>query len=248
MASSGDKKLLGKVALITGGSRGIGRAIAAAYVDQGAQVFICGRDPTEIDRAVAEIRQSGSAIAGAPGDIGNAADVQRIVAAAVAKFAAIDILVNNAGILGPRVAIADYPISEWEEVLRINLNGLFFITHEVLPVMLARQRGSIINLTSGVGRFGKARWGAYAVSKAGLEGFTQVLADEVKASGIRVNSVNPAPTRTGMRAAAYPQEDPSKLPTAESILPIFIYLASDESRRVTSQALNARDWAHRENP
>jgi NAD(P)-dependent dehydrogenase (short-subunit alcohol dehydrogenase family) len=242
MASSGNKKLLGKVALITGGSRGIGRAIAAAYADQGAQVFICARNPAAIDRTVAEIQKAGGEIAGAPGDIGNARHVQRIVAAALAKFAAIDILVNNAGILGPRVAIADYPIAEWEEVLRINLNGQFFITREVLPGMLARRGGSIINLTSGVARLGKARWGAYAVAKAGLEGFTQVLADEVKASGIRVNSVNPAPTRTGMRAAAYPQEDPSTLPTAESVLPIFIYLASDESRRVTGQALNARDW------
>ncbi len=242
MASSGNKKLLGKVALITGGSRGIGRAIAAAYADQGAQVFICGRDPTEINRAVAEIRQSGGEIAGAPGDIGNATDVRRIVATALTRFVAIDILVNNAGILGPRVAIADYPIAEWEEVLRINLNGLFFMTHEVLPGMLARRGGSIINLSSGVARLGTARWGAYAVSKAGLEGFTQVLADEVKASGIRVNSVNPAPTRTAMRAAAFPQEDPSTLPTAESILPIFIYLASDQSRRITGQALNARDW------
>ncbi len=247
MASSGNKKLFGKVALITGGSHGIGRAIAAAYADQGAQVFICGRDPTEINRAVAEIRQSGGEIAGVPGDIGNATDVRRIVAAAMANFAAIDILVNNAGILGPRVAIADYPIADWEEVLRINLNGLFFITREVLPVMLARRGGSIINLTSGVGRLGKARWGAYAVSKAGLEGFTQVLADEVKAAGIRVNSVNPAATRTRMRAAAYPEEDPATLPTAESILPIFIYLASDESQRVTGQALNAREWAMREN-
>ena len=247
MASSGNQKLLGKVALITGGSRGIGRAIAAAYADQGAQVFICGRDPTEINRAVAEIRQSGGIIDGAAGDIGNATDVRRIVAAALAKFAAIDILVNNAGILGPRVALADYPLAEWEEVLRINLNGLFFISREVLPVMLARQGGSIINLTSGVGRLGKARWGAYAVSKAGLEGFTQVLADEVKARGVRVNSVNPAPTRTGMRAAAYPQEDPATLPTAESILPIFIYLASDQSCRITGQALNARDWANPEN-
>ncbi|HSQ11371.1 MAG TPA: SDR family NAD(P)-dependent oxidoreductase, partial [Candidatus Deferrimicrobium sp.] len=160
MASSGDKKLLGKVALITGGSRGIGRAIAAAYADQGAQVFICGRDPTEINRAVAEIRQSGGEIAGVPGDIGNATDVRRIVAAALVRFAAIDILVNNAGILGPRVAIADYPIADWEEVLRINLNGVFFITREVLPIMLARKGGAVINLTSGVGRLGKARWGA----------------------------------------------------------------------------------------
>ena len=243
MASSGDKKLLGKVALITGGSRGIGRAIAAAYADQGAQVFICGRDPTEINRAVAEIRQFGGEIDGAAGDVGNAADVRRIVAAAVAKYSSIDVLINNASILGLRVAIADYPIADWEEVLRINLNGLFFMTREVLPGMLARRGGSIINLTSGVGRLGKARWGAYAVSKAGLEGFTQVLADEVKAAGIRVNSVNPAATRTRMRAAAYPEEDPATLPTAESILPIFIYLASDESQRVTGQALNARDWA-----
>ncbi len=247
MASSGNKKLLGKVALITGGSRGIGRAIAAAYADQGAQVFICGRDPTAINRAVAEIRQSGGEIAGAPGDIGNATDVRRIVAAAVAKFAAIDILVNNASILGPRVAIADYLLTDWEEVLRINLNGLFSMTHEVLPGMIARNGGAIINLTSGVGRLGKARWGAYAVSKAGLEGFTQVLADEVKAAGIRVNSVNPAATRTGMRAAAYPEEDPLTLPTAESIMAIFIYLASDQSRQITGQALNAQDWANPKN-
>ncbi|MGZ8453768.1 MAG: SDR family NAD(P)-dependent oxidoreductase [Candidatus Binatia bacterium] len=247
MASSGDKKLLGKVALITGGSHGIGRAIAAAYADQGAQVFICGRNPEDVNRAVAEIRQSGGEIDGAAGDVGNAADVRRIVAAAVAKYSSIDVLINNASILGLRVAIADYSIAEWDEVLRINLTGLFLVTREVLPVMLARRGGSIINLTSGVGRLGKARWGAYAVSKAGLEGFTQVLADEVKAAGIRVNSVNPAATRTRMRAAAYPEEDPATLPTAESILPIFIYLASDESRRVTGQALNAREWAMREN-
>ena len=243
MASSGNKKLLGKVALITGGSRGIGRAIAAAYAAQGAQVFICGRHSADINRAVAEIRQSGGEIDGAAGDVGNVADVRRIVVAAMAKYSSIDVLVNNASILGPRVAIADFSIAEWEEVLRINLTGLFLMTHEVLPVMLARQGGSIINLSSGVGRLGKARWGAYAVSKAGVEGFTQVLADEVKDAGIRVNSVNPAATRTRMRAAAYPEEDPATLPTAESIMAIFIYLAADKSRGITGQALDARDWA-----
>ena len=93
-----------------------------------------------------------------------------------------------------------------------------------------------------MGRAGKARWGAYAVSKAGLEGFTQVLADEVRADGIRVNSVNPAATRTQMRAQAYPAEDPMALPTPEAIMPIFVYLASDESRGVSGQALNAREW------
>ena len=135
-----------------------------------------------------------------------------------------------------------YEFAAWREVMGTNLNGLFLVTREVLPIMLARRSGAIINLTSGVGRVGKARWGAYAVSKAALEGFTQVLADEVRAEGIRVNSVNPAATRTKMRAEAYPAEDPMTLPTPESIMPIFVYLASDESAEVSGQALNAREW------
>lgn len=242
MASSSEKKLAGKVALITGASRGIGRAIAAAYTRAGASVFICGRDRSVVATAVNELGANRGAIDGAAGDIGSPDDAKRIVQGALKRFATIDVLVNNAGILGPREAIADYSIAAWDEVIRINLTGLFLITHEVLPVMLARRSGSIINVTSGVGRVGKAKWGAYAVAKAGLEGFTQVLADEVKSFGIRVNSVNPAATRTRMRAAAYPAEDPMILPVAESITPIFVYLASDESLEVTGQALDARDW------
>jgi NAD(P)-dependent dehydrogenase (short-subunit alcohol dehydrogenase family) len=242
MASSTDKMLLGKVALITGGSRGIGRAIAAAYARAGARVFICGRNFADIEAALREIRAGGGAIAGVAGDIARAEDVQRIVGAALERFGAIDVLVNNAGILGPREAIAEYPLDAWEEVIRINLTGLFLMTHEVLPAMLARRSGSIINVTSGVGRVGKAKWGAYAVSKAGLEGFTQVLAEEVKSAGIRVNAVNPAATRTQMRAQAYPAEDPMTLPVPDIVVPIFVYLAADASKEVTGQSLNARDW------
>ena len=242
MASTDPKKLSGKVALITGGSRGIGRAIAGAYADQGAQVFICGRNDPDVARAIEEIRRIGGAIDGASGDIAEPADVRRIVRQAVARFGTIDVLVNNASRLGPRVTIANYEFTAWREVMGTNLDGLFIMTHEVLPIMLARRCGAIINLTSGVGRVGKARWGAYAVSKAGLEGFTQVLADELRADGIRVNSVNPAATRTQMRAQAYPAEDPMTLPTPEAIMPIFVYLASDESRGVSGQALNAREW------
>jgi len=117
--------------------------------------------------------------------------------------------------------------------------------HEVLPIMLAKRSGSIINVTSGVGRRGKARWGAYAVSKAGLEALTQVLADEVKDGGVRVNAVNPAATKTAMRAQAYPAEDPETLPTPEQIVPIFLYLASDDSAAVNGQSLDAQDWIGR---
>ena len=245
MANEPIKKLHGKFALITGGSRGIGRAIAEAYADQGAQVFICGRNDSDVARAIDEIRRAGGVIDGTSGDITKPADVQRIVRQAVERFGTIDVLVNNASVLGPRVTIAEYEFATWREVMATNLDGVFLITHEVLPIMLTRRCGAIINLTSGVGRVGKARWGAYAVSKAGLEGFTQVLADEVRAAGIRVNSVNPAATRTQMRAQAYPAEDPTTLPTPESIMPIFVYLASDESTEVTGQALNAREWAGR---
>ena len=245
MASTDEKILRGKVALVTGGSRGIGRAIAAAYVQRGASVFICGRNANDVGAVLREIQRTDGVIYGIAGDVGRAQDVESIVGKTRERFGTIDVLVNNASILGPREPIANYPLSAWEEVLRINLTGIFLMTRAVLPMMLERKSGSIINVTSGVGRQGKARWGAYAASKGGLEAFTQVLADEVSQSGIRVNSVNPAATRTQMRAHAYPAEDPAILPTPEEITPIFIYLASDASAGVTGQSLEARDWLSR---
>ena len=247
MTSEGGNKLSGKVALITGGSRGIGKAIASAYARQGARVFICARGEDDLARAVNEIRDAGGEIAGLAGEVGKAQDARRIVGAAVERYGTVHVLVNNASLLGPRVAIADYPVNDWEAVMRVNLTGVFLLTQQVLQFMIPQRQGSIINLSSGVGRTGKARWGAYACSKAGLEGFTQVLADELKNCGIRVNSVNPAATRTSMRARAYPEEDPLTLPAPEEIMPIFIYLASDDSAGVTGKALEARDWMKRGN-
>ena len=177
MTSEDGKKLTGKVALVTGGSRGIGKAIASAYAGQGAGVFVCARGEDDLARTLTEIRNEGGTIDGLAGDVANAEDARRIVDAAVKRYGAIHVLVNNASLLGARAAIADYPTGEWEEVLRVNLTGVFLITRQVLPVMIAQRQGSIINVSSGVGRTGKARWGAYACSKAGLEGFTQVLAD-----------------------------------------------------------------------
>ena len=245
MASSRAEKLLGKVAVITGGSRGIGKAIALAYVGAGAHVFICGRNAQDVERSIGEIRRNGGQIDGCAGDIGSAADVQRVAQAAIARFGTIDVLVNNASILGPRASIADYSMAAWEEVIRVNLSGVFLMIHEVLPIMLAKRFGSIINVSSGVGRRGKAQWGAYAVSKGGLELLTQVLADELKDAGVRVNAVNPAATRTAMRATAYPAEDPDTLPSPEQIVPVFLYLASDESVAISGQSLDARDWIGR---
>ena len=232
----------GKVALITGGSRGIGKAIAMAYAREGAKVFICAREKTDLKKAVAEIRSVGGEVSWCAADISKVGEVKRIVREVRRAYGAIHVLVNNASILGPRDPVVHYPLSAWNEVLKINLTALFLVTKEVLGVMMRQKEGSIINLSSGVGRVGKARWGAYAASKFGVECFTQVLADEVKEWNIRVNAVNPGGTRTEMRAQAYPDEDPLTLPVPEDITGVFLYLASAESREVTGKTFDARDW------
>jgi NAD(P)-dependent dehydrogenase (short-subunit alcohol dehydrogenase family) len=247
MTSTDRKKLMNKVALITGATRGIGRAIAAAYLREGACVFICARNEQEVAAAVRELREdtTDAQVDGCAGDVGKETDVCRIVDAAIERFKTLDTLVNNASLLGPRVALVHYPFGQWEEVIRVNLHGVFLLSQQVVKCMMAQRHGSIINVSSGVGRVGRARWGAYAVSKFGLEGLTQVMADEVKEFGIRVNSVNPGPTRTGMRAEAYPEEDPLTLPTPEQITPIFVHLASAQSENVTGQMFEAKDWPER---
>ena len=240
MALEGAGKLAGKAAIVTGGSRGIGKAVAAAYAGEGARVLICGRKGDDVERAVDEIRRGGSEVYGLTGDVGIPDDARRIVRETLARFGDIDVLVNNASLLGPRLAIVDYPFSSWVEVLKINLNGIFLMTQEVLKAMIPRRRGSIINVSSGVGRVGKANWGAYGPSKFAVEGFTQMLAEEAWPFGIRVNALNPGATRTEMRAAAYPEEDPLTLPKPEDITEQFVYLASDESSGVTGRSLDAR--------
>lgn len=245
MTSAHQKKLINNVALITGATRGIGKAVAAAYVREGARVFICARNQLDVAATVRELRydSTDAQVDGCAGDVGKETDVRRIIDAVIERFQRIDTLVNNASLLGPRVALVEYPFRQWEEVIRVNLHGVFLLSQEVVKRMIVQRHGSIINVSSGVGRVGRARWGAYAVSKFGLEGLTQVLADEVKEFGIRVNSVNPGPTRTEMRAEAYPEEDPLTLPTPEQITPIFVHLASAHSENLTGQMLEAQDWS-----
>jgi len=242
MANKPSGKLAGKVALVTGASRGIGKAIALAYAQEGAKLFICARRRAELARTAREIRAAGGQASYLAADIGKATNVKRLVKAVQRRYGTIHILLNNASLLGPRVPIEKYPLAEWEKVLKVNLTALFLLTKEVLQLMIPHREGSIINVSSGVGRVGKARWGAYAVSKFGVEGFTQVLADELKDMNIRANTVNPGGTRTEMRAEAYPEEDPLTLPTPEEITGVFVYLASSESAGVTGKSFDARDW------
>lgn len=237
-------KLDGKVALVTGGSRGIGKAVAAAYAREGADVVVTARDVKRLEAAAAEIRNAGGRVVPLQADVADRTQVQGLAREMRARFGQVHVLVNNASLLGPRVPILEYAEDEWEAVIAANLHGPFFVIKACLPLM-ATGGGSIINVSSGVGRIGKARWGAYAASKFGLEGLTQLLAAELEPLHIRVNAVNPGGTRTAMRADAYPEEDPLTLPTPEQITPVFVYLASDESHGVTGRSFEARDFIGR---
>jgi len=237
-----ERRLQGKAALITGASRGIGLGIAKAFAREGASVFLCARGEGALREAARELEAMGAPVAYRTADVSHPEDAELLVASALERFEDLEILVNNASILGRRAPLAELDVETWDEVIRVNTSSLFYVTRPLIPHLVSRGRGSIINVSSSVGRKGKPNWGAYAVSKFGLEGFTQVLAAELEPSGVRVNSVNPGATRTGMRAEAYPEEDPLSLPSPEDIAEIFVRLASDESRSVTGQTFEARDY------
>jgi NAD(P)-dependent dehydrogenase (short-subunit alcohol dehydrogenase family) len=239
------ERLEGKAALVTGASKGIGRGIASVFVDEGASVFLCARSEPELARAAEALAAragSDERVGYLAADVGDPADGERLARAAVERFPHLSVLVNNASILGRRAPLAELDVATWDEVLRINTSSLFYVTRPLIAHFVERGGDAIVNVSSSVGRRGKPNWGPYAVSKFGLEGFTQVLAAELGASGVRVNSVNPGATRTDMRAHAYPDEDPGTLPTPEDIAEIFVHLASDASRDITGQAFEARDY------
>jgi NAD(P)-dependent dehydrogenase (short-subunit alcohol dehydrogenase family) len=140
--------------------------------------------------------------------------------------------------------LASYPEEAWNDVLRINLTAPFLVTQALLPALRRGDSPTVIFISSGVGRKGGAEWGAYSVSKFGVEGLSQVWSDELQKEGIGVNAVNPGGTRTGMRAAAYPEEDPLSLPTPEEIAPVFVWLARRDTK-ITGESLEAREWIGR---
>ena len=198
------------VALITGAGRGIGRATAERFAQAGFAVSICARTASELHATRNAIAASGGCVFAQKTDIGNPAQAHALARTVLNRFGRIDVLINNAGILGPRAPLARYPLRNWRDVLQINLTGTFVLTQYAARAMMRRKRGCIITVSSSVGRAGRASWGAYAVSKFGVEGLSQVLADELRPFNVCVMTYNPGGTRTKMRAQAYPREDRGK--------------------------------------
>ncbi|MBX6763760.1 MAG: SDR family oxidoreductase [Rubrobacteraceae bacterium] len=235
--------LEGKVAIVTGASRGLGRALALAFAREGASLVLNSRGEEGLRTVAEEAGRFGAGVESVAADVSTAEGARRLVDAAIGRFGRIDVLVNNAGILGPRVRIEDYPEEEWRRVLDVNLTGPFLLCKAAIPHL--SEGASIINVVSGVSIEGRPEWGAYSVSKFGLEGLTQILAGELADRGVRVNSVDPGGMRTEMRAAAYPEEDPMTLITPEENTAVFLYLASEESAGTTGQRFKAQQFARR---
>jgi len=236
--------LAGKSILVTGAGDGIGRAAALSYARHGATVLLLGRTESKLEAVYDEIEAAGGA---KPGiielDLATAAeDNYATLAASLAEeLPCLHGILHNAALLGERRPIADAGYKSWSTVMQVNVNAQFLLTRYLLPLLQQAPGASIILTSSGVGRVGKAYWGAYAVSKFATEGFMQVLADELQnTSNIRVNSLNPRGTNTAMRRAAYPAETPTNNPSPQDIMPAYLYLMGDDSAGITGKTFDAR--------
>ncbi|HBN13584.1 MAG TPA: YciK family oxidoreductase [Pseudohongiella sp.] len=238
-------QLSGKLILVTGAGDGIGKAAAQAYAQQGATVILLGRTQAKLESVYDTIVEQGLPEPVIhPLDLASATvdDYNLLGKSILEQFPALDGLLHNASVLGALGPIEHYPAEQWTKIMQINVNAMFMLTKALLPALAKSDDGRILMTSSSVGRKGRAYWGAYAVSKFATEGLMQVLAEELRnTSSIRVNSINPGATRTEMRRAAYPAEDPATLPTAESLMPAYVYLMSAQSRAIHGEALDIRE-------
>ena len=238
-------KLDGKVAVVTGGARGIGGEIATAFAAEGADVVIA--DVLGADAAapvLSSVAESGRRSLLLQTDVSDERQVRAMVDAALAEFGQIDILVNDAGIVS-QVAFADLEVSEWDRVLSVNLRGVFLCTRFVLPGMLERRSGKIINVASQLGQIGGIEMVHYSASKAGVIGLTKALAREVSGQGVQVNAIAPGPILTEMMAQETEEWAARKLAElpmgrfgqAHEVAPTAVFLASDDSSYYVGQTL-----------
>jgi len=237
-------ELSGRVIAITGATGGIGRALALACLHEGAEVILIARNTSKLKTLHAECGQvaPGRALM-APLDLEKAlaADYDALADAVEQRFGRLDGLVHCAALLGTLTPIDQYDVPTWCRVMHVNLTAAFALTQVLLPALRKSEDASVIFTSSSVGRRGRAYWGAYAVSKAAIEGFAQVLADELQGnSHIRVNTVNPGRARTVMRRQAYPSEDINTLPLPETLVGSFIKLLGPRGAGITGQALNSQ--------
>jgi NAD(P)-dependent dehydrogenase (short-subunit alcohol dehydrogenase family) len=240
------KRLEGKYALITGASQGLGRQLAIDFAREGATgISVTARNVEALRELQAEIRAAApeARVTSIGADLSRQEDIERVVATTLAEFGGrLDVLVNNASTLGPTPMpyLLDYPLEDFRNVLGVNLIAPYLFIKKALPAMIERG-GSIINVTSDAGRVGYSGWGAYGISKFGIEGMSQTWAAELEDTGVRVNWVDPGDMNTEMHRLAEPDEDPTQWADPSDVTDVFIYLASDESKDVSGQRFRAQE-------
>ena len=236
--------LRGKTVLVTGASAGIGRAAALAYAAHGASVVLLARNVGKLEAVYDAIEAAGGAQPAAiPFDLSQSSETPYLELARVLEdqFARLDGLLLNAGVLGERRPLEQALWSQWRRVMQINIDSRFLTLKALLPLLRAAPRASVVLTSSAAGRRGRAYWGAYAVSKFATEGLVQVLAEEMENTGrVRVNAIDPGPTNTAMRRAAYPGEAPTDNPAPEDIMRPYVFLMDDVSASVNGHSLDAQ--------
>ena len=233
-----------RVILVTGSGGGIGRAVAMAFAKAGAQLVLLGRQRHLLQETAQQIEKTqGVSPLVIPMDLRsvNSVDYTHLSKSIAERFNRLDGLLHNAAVLGTMGPIATSDVETWYGVMQINLNAVYLLTREMMPLMELSKSASIIFTSSGVGRTPRGYWGAYSVSKYAVEGLMQILAQELgSTSNIRVNSMDPGVVNTAMRRAAYPAENPNNNPMPEDIVNAYLYLMGSDSEGINGQAIRAQ--------
>ena len=236
--------LKNKVILVTGGGSGIGREAAFTFAQHGAEIILLGKQISHLEEAYELFEKHNlkkPLLQTIDLETAEEVDFKQISQAVLEEFGKLDGLLNNAGILGDKTTIKIYDSKQWKRVLKINLESGFLLTKSLLPALEIPDNSSIIFTSSGVGKKGKAYWGAYAVSKFATEGLVQILSEELEnTSCIRVNAINPGPVRTKMRAEAYPAEDPKTVPNPKDIMNAYLFLMGEDSLNISGKSIEAQ--------